>query len=96
MLYRVRFLPEDRMVEMPRGTYLLDAVKQAGLPIARGCSGQGLCARCGVRILSGGDVLASEKPVEIEAKRANRVEAGLRLSCCTCVDGDLEVTASYW
>lgn len=81
---------------MPRGTRLLDAVIQAGLPIARGCSGRALCGRCGLRILEGADTLAFETVAEGEAKRCNRVDSSLRLACCVQVAGDLEVTALYW
>lgn len=96
MTHAVRLLPVDRVVRVPRGTTLLDAVAAAGLPLARACSGSALCARCGLRVLRGGETLAPESDAEQSAKRRNRVPAELRLACCARVTSDLTVTAAYW
>jgi len=85
-----------RTVQVPRGTTLLEAVRRAGLPIARACGGGGLCARCGVEVLAGGEALPAPSPGEADAKQRNRVAAELRLACRVEVRGPLEVTASYW
>jgi adenylate cyclase len=90
----VRFLPKGIELEVERGTRLIDAVRAAGLPIARACGDDLVCAKCGVRILSG--QVSREAPVERRAKARNRVPAGLRLACALRVRGDLEVTAEYW
>lgn len=97
----VRLRPSDpgasvRTVQVPRGTTLLEAVRRAGLPIARACGGGGLCARCGVEVLAGGEALAAPSPGETNAKQRNRVAPELRLACRVEVRGPLEVTASYW
>jgi adenylate cyclase len=81
---------------VPAGTSLLEAVRSAGLPIASACGAQALCGRCGVRVLRGGDALGPETPAETDSKRRNRVPGELRLACRVAVEGDLEVTASYW
>jgi ferredoxin len=91
---RVRFLPDGRQIEVPRGTLLIDAIRQAGLPIARACGDELLCGRCGVRIASG--EVAPEKDVERRAKQRNRVPEELRLACALRVRGDLVVGADYW
>ncbi len=75
---------------------LLEAARQAGLPVARACGGTALCAGCALRILSGGASLEAESQQESEVKRRNRVPDALRLSCCARVRGDVEVTATYW
>jgi adenylate cyclase len=85
-----------RSVEMPRGTTLLEAVQRAGLPIARACGGGGLCGRCGVEVLAGGEGLAPPGDAEQRAKRANRVPDALRLACQVELCGPLEVSAGYW
>jgi uncharacterized 2Fe-2S/4Fe-4S cluster protein (DUF4445 family) len=51
--FKVRFLPFDVTVVVARGTSLLDAVTQAGLPIKAGCGGGGTCGDCLLRIESG-------------------------------------------
>lgn len=81
---------------MAAGTPLLEAVRAAGLPLAQGCGGSGLCARCGVRVVAGADALSPEEPAEARAKQRNRVPAGERLACRALVRGELEVTASPW
>jgi len=53
-----------------------------------------VCAKCGVRILSGR--VAREAPVERRAKARNRVAPDLRLACALRVQGNLELTADYW
>jgi len=90
----VRFLPKGVELEVPKGTRLIDAVREAGLPIARACGDELVCAKCGVRIVSGR--VARESPVERRAKARNRVAAGLRLACALRVRSDLVVTAEYW
>jgi adenylate cyclase len=90
----VRFAPSGRTVRVPRGTRLSDAVARAGLPIARACGDDLVCARCGVRVLSGG--LARESRVEREAKARNRVDPELRLACAVRVRADLAITTDYW
>ena len=101
MSCEVRFrLPNDaappRTIELPAGTTLLEAVQQAGLPIARACGGDGLCARCGVEVLAGAETLEAESEKEARAKRRNRVAAELRLACQVRLRGAVEITASYW
>lgn len=96
MAPHVRFLPSGRSVELAAGATLLDAVRQAGLPIAGACRADGLCGRCGLVILDGAERLPAESAREQRAKRRNRVEEGLRLACCVVPTADLAVTARYW
>jgi adenylate cyclase len=101
MICAVRLRPSNpdapaRTVQVPAGTTLLEAVRRAGLPIARACDGGGLCARCGVAVLSGAEMLAPASAAETAAKWRNRVPAELRLACRVEVRGPLEITASYW
>ena len=84
------------MVRVHAGTPLIDAAREAGLPVAQTCTGEGICARCGMEILAGGEDLGSESAREAAAKKRNRVEGHLRLSCLLRVDRDLTVTAPYW
>ena len=90
----VRFLPKGVELAVTKGTRLIDAVREAGLPIARACGDDLVCAKCGVRVLAGR--VAREAPVERRAKARNRVAAELRLACALRVQTDLEITADYW
>ena len=95
-VHRVRFLPSDREVEVPAGTTLLEAVVAAGLPIARSCGADGVCAKCGVRIVAGGESLGPESEAETRTKARNRVDPELRLACRIKIAEDLTITAPYW
>jgi 2Fe-2S ferredoxin len=92
----VRFPGRGRDVCVASGTALIDAVRDAGLPIASSCGGEGLCGRCGVQIVESGAPLADEAADETRAKQRNRVDPSLRLACRLCVESDLSVTAPYW
>jgi ferredoxin len=92
----VRFSPSDRLVRVAQGTSLLEAAQRAELPIASGCSANGLCARCGVLILDGRDSVSAESEAEAIAKRKNRIDPEQRLACMTSVLHDIRVTATYW
>lgn len=83
-------------VRIAEGATLMDAVRAAGLPLARACDGDGLCARCGVRVLRGATALSIESESERTAKVRNRVEPAQRLACLTEVRGAVTVTATYW
>ena len=90
----VRFQPKGVELAVAKGTRLIDAVRAAGLPIARACGDDLVCAKCGVRVLSGR--VAREAAVERRAKSRHRVSAELRLACALRVQGDLEIAAEYW
>lgn len=94
--HEVRFLPSDRRVRVASGTTLLEAARRAGLPVARACGANGICARCGLLILEGGHLLAPESESEARVKERNRIDADLRLSCRIPLRSDLVVTAPYW
>jgi ferredoxin, 2Fe-2S len=93
---RVSFQPSGRSLRVACGTNLLEAIRRAGLPIARACGAEGLCGRCGVRPLAGAEALGAETPMERSAKARNRVAPDCRLACRVAVAGDVEVTAPYW
>jgi len=54
-LVRIIFNPMDRVVEVERGTILLDAIREAGIRIRSICGGAGECGTCRV-ILNKGEV----------------------------------------
>ena len=92
----VRFLPVDQSIQVPAGTTLLEAARQAGLPLASSCSGEGVCGRCGMRIVNQDPSLAPETESERRVKARNRVNDGLRLACRTGISANITVTTSYW
>jgi ferredoxin len=93
---RVRFHPMAKDLEVPDGTTLLSAARQAGLPIGASCDGDGICGACGLRIVAGAQMLSHERPLERSCRLANRVPDTHRLACLVRVHGDVEVRADYW
>ncbi len=90
----VCFMPKNTVLQVPKGARLIDAVREAGLPIARACGDELICAGCGVEILEGS--VSRESEAELRTKRNNRTRAGLRLACAIRVHDDLVLTADYW
>jgi ferredoxin len=92
----VSFEPQGAVVRVPAGTTLLEAARKAQLPLASGCGGDTLCARCGLRVLGGAEHLSAETEWEVRVKRRNALDPALRLACCTTVSGPVVVSATYW
>lgn len=93
-LIRVRCEPSGRVVEVPEGATLFAGLRSAEMPIASACAGDGICGRCGVRVLSG--TLAPPSPQELRVAERQRVAPGERVSCLVVPEGDLVVTTPYW
>lgn len=64
--FTVIFQPGGAAVTVPRGTTLLQAQIQAGLPTDAPCGGQGTCGKCRVTLSDGSQVLACQTPVEAD------------------------------
>ena len=92
----VRFQPSGRTLRVERGTTLFEAARRAGLPMASACGADGICARCGVRVLAGALALSPETQAEERQKRRNRIDPALRLACRAVALGDVELTTGYW
>ena len=92
----VRFEPGGQEVEARVGETLLEVARRAGRLVGTACDGDGICARCGLRVLAGAPgALSEETADERRVKRANKV-GQLRLSCQARVLGPVTVTATYW
>jgi uncharacterized 2Fe-2S/4Fe-4S cluster protein (DUF4445 family) len=65
MSMRIRFLPSDKTIAAARGTTILQAAREAGIPLASPCGGKGRCGRCLVLVgESRIPVLACETPAK--------------------------------
>ena len=97
MICKIQFLPSERsvLIESDEMT-LLEATREAGLPIASACGQNGACARCGLEILEGEMNLEPETDRERRIKERNRIDPELRLACRVRPRGDLKVRATYW
>ncbi len=76
---KVKFIPQNKEIEVNAGTNLLKAADQAGLYIEGDCAGKGTCGKCRVRIMEGN----SGEPTAAESKHLSpsELEAGWTLAC---------------
>jgi len=81
----VRFLPDDRVVEVAGGTDLLRAAAMAGIELKSGCGGEGTCGQCAVLVREG-DVRVGEGNLSRRRRQQNLV-----LACRTTLQGDAVV-----
>ncbi|ACL20819.1 uncharacterized 2Fe-2S/4Fe-4S cluster protein (DUF4445 family) [Desulfitobacterium sp. LBE] len=84
--YQVKFMPDQQVIEVEKGTSLLKAASQAGIFIKSSCGGKGTCGACKVTVISG--EAKSERTGNLSPEQLSR---GVRLSCHTFVEGDLTV-----
>ncbi len=80
----VKFMPENRTIEVKEGTSLVKAAAQAGIYIKSGCGGKGSCGACKVTVLSGHPEVKGTGRLTQE-----EIADGVRLSCQTFVYGDV-------
>jgi uncharacterized 2Fe-2S/4Fe-4S cluster protein (DUF4445 family) len=87
---RIVFNPMDKMIEVERGTVLIDAIRDAGINIRSICGGEGECGTCKV-ILNRGEV--SETSTKYAKWLSpHEISKGYHLACQTRVLSDCEIT----
>ena len=87
---RVRFLPEDLLVEAPQGTPLQAIADAAGADLTFGCR-SGSCGTCRIRVLAGQEHCSPMTPEERDFLRGMDAPDDHRLACQVRVEGDLEL-----
>lgn len=86
--HRVRFLPDDKSVQVETGTTLLAAAEKADVHLNTICGGEGLCGECRVRV-TGGNAYADKHAIGFFTR--DELEQGFVLACQTTVEDDLEI-----
>lgn len=89
-----KFPQKKITVDVPAN--LMKALLDAQVPVASSCGGDGVCGKCKIEIISGVDHLSSPNETEIFLREKNNLPSGVRISCQTWVEGDVEVDAGYW
>jgi len=87
-LARIHFIPLDRTASVLTGSSLLDALRQAEIPIEIICGGKGLCRKCRV-ILTQGSCRTVIQPGGSRTTPEEE-EQGIRFACQVMVTGDCE------
>lgn len=92
----VSFLPLGRSAEAKPNESILDVARRAGVPLGNSCGGVGVCTRCKVRVVSGAGHLSSRTSLELRFGSARGFADDERMACQAVVNGDCEVTTTYW
>ncbi len=83
-------------IEVNAGSNLMRSLLDAGLPVASSCNGDGVCAKCRLRIMQGAENLSSPNETEQFLAQKFELKPDTRISCQTTVLGDISVSATYW
>ncbi|MBS8275263.1 adenylate/guanylate cyclase domain-containing protein [Thalassospira tepidiphila] len=84
-------LPNGRFVRVPPGATALEALRDAGVPMASVCGGHGRCTTCRIHCGSGADQLAEPGQIEAAALKSIQAPKGMRLACQIRPQNDLAV-----
>jgi uncharacterized 2Fe-2S/4Fe-4S cluster protein (DUF4445 family) len=86
--YKIKFLPDEKTVDVEAGTTLMEAAQNAGVHINNLCGGKGVCGRCRVK-LTNGKTRADKHSISLLSKE--EILEGYVLACQTKVDSDMEI-----
>jgi len=84
--FRVEFRPFGVQVIVPRGTCLLEASREARVPLNASCGGNGTCGDCVVKVIEGA---ATTKPSGFLPENLRKL--GFVFACQTSIESDLIV-----
>ncbi len=97
----VVFTPSGRRGRFPLGTPLLKAARSLGVDVDSVCGGRGICGRCQILVSEGefakhgivsrADHVTAWSEVEERYKQKRGMKDGRRLSCQTCLGGDVVI-----
>jgi uncharacterized 2Fe-2S/4Fe-4S cluster protein (DUF4445 family) len=85
----VRFEPWGREVRVEPGRTLLEAAREAEIPLGALCGGRGTCGKCVVRIVAG--PVADATSPERSLLGQSAIDQGQRLACTSAVSADTVV-----
>ncbi|MGZ3768789.1 MAG: 2Fe-2S iron-sulfur cluster-binding protein [Bdellovibrio sp.] len=92
----ISFKKNRAPITVPFEVNLMEALLEAGVPVASSCNGDGVCAKCKIIVVEGKNNLSKENETEIFLKQKFSLSADQRISCQTKVTGDITIDATYW
>ncbi len=92
----VTFTPLGREAAAKENESILDLARRADVPLGNSCGGVGVCARCRVRVLTGASNLTPPTALELRFGSARGFAEDERMACQAVVQGECEVTTTYW
>lgn len=92
----VTFTPLGRSAAALTNESILDVARRASIPLGNSCGGVGVCTRCKVQVLAGAGNLSPATSIELRFGSARGFAADERMACQAVVNGECEVTTTYW
>lgn len=83
------YLPDQREIEVPEGSTILQASLDAGIPVAHACGGTARCSTCRVMIVEGLDHCSPPTAEEYALTQRMHFASSMRLACQTTATGPL-------
>lgn len=83
------YLPDQREIEVPEGSTILQASLDAGIPVAHACGGTARCSTCRVMIVEGLDHCSPPTAEEYALTQRLHFASSMRLACQTTATGPL-------
>ena len=83
-------------IQVEPGTQLMKALLENGVPVASSCGGDGVCRKCVLKIVDGGENLPAPDELEAHLIERDSLSKNQRVSCQVVVNGDITVDAPYW
>ncbi|MDG0817154.1 (2Fe-2S)-binding protein [Bdellovibrio sp. PAP01] len=74
----------------------MQALLDAGLPVASSCSGDGVCAKCKIQVIEGMRNISPENATESFLRESKGLPGDQRISCQVQVLGDITIDTTYW
>lgn len=75
----------------------MQALLDAGVPVASSCGGDAVCGKCVLKVIEGAENLSPPTPDELFLREKDGLPSeGVRVSCQCRVLGDVTVDARYW
>ena len=92
----IKILPEERSIQVPNGTCLLQASLMVGIEIPQACGGRASCTTCRVLVKKGLESLSSLQWAEREILMESGLLDDHRLACQVKVFGDIVIERPVW
>lgn len=85
-MVKIKFIPYNREIEVPKGENLLEAVRKAGIFMDTPCNGSGACGKCKVKKINGNIVSKNSRYITEEEEKD-----GYILACQSIIEADSTV-----
>ncbi|MCC6138561.1 MAG: (2Fe-2S)-binding protein [Bdellovibrionaceae bacterium] len=88
-------LPQlNKILTAEKDANLFKTLKEAQVPIASSCKGDGVCGKCVVRVESG--TLPPPGTLELTLMDKYKLDHDQRISCQCAITSDLKLSTTYW